>query len=138
VGPNAALTSEAVIAYPTVAAASVDFARHHDWQAGCGAAFSWTDMPHAQAVAPLALNSGPSRAFGYRAAMYAPDRSPAAPGSQGFVYIAIQQRGNAIAILTTSSASAAMVTDPADPGPSWITSATTALSGLLATAYPAS
>lgn len=135
-GPQSALTTEAVITYSSPSGAEADFGRHRSWLANCANAFSWTDMPHAQTVTPIPLADA-DHAYALRVAMYAPDQTASTAGSQGYVYLAVVQRGNAVAFLITTAESGALVTAPADPGPSWTVSTEATVESLLATAFPA-
>jgi hypothetical protein len=67
--------------------------------------------------------------------MYAPGENAGTAGTQGYVYLTVIQRGNAIGFLTTTSDSGAVSASPADPGPAWTLKEAQSLSGLLSTTY---
>lgn len=129
-----AMTTETIITYKSAAAAQADFNLHKSWLAGCAEHFSWTTRPHAQTVSPVDM-PGMGNAYSYRAAMYAPGQLSSAAGTQGYVYTAVIQRGNALVIVVTTSDSGTVVASPKDPGDRWIKATSAHLADEMGTVY---
>jgi len=116
-GPNStAQVTESVITYSSAGAAAADFGKHQGWVGSCSTHFQWTDMPAKYAVSSASLPQV-NDAYAIRVAMYSPTQPVSSAGSQGYDYMAVILRGNALAVVSLSeSGSGDAASKTQDPG----------------------